>query len=74
MATYKFLYLTGFLADAVGYLGILSKALQVENPTYEYSKDSVSNPVLSTLWFLKLKDSACIHIIIFLQGNLSSTL
>ena len=34
MATYKFVYLTAFLADAIGILGILSKTLQKQDLQY----------------------------------------
>ncbi|XP_051809003.1 zinc finger MYM-type protein 1-like isoform X2 [Acanthochromis polyacanthus] len=55
MGSYKFIYLTHFLADAVGLLGILSKLMQVATPTYQHLKDGVDNAVVSLLALKEVK-------------------
>lgn len=47
MATYKFVHMTHFLADAVGLLGIVSKSMQVENPTYACMKSTIDAAIIS---------------------------
>ena len=47
MATVKFLYLTHFLADVVGILGLLSLALQKENVSYLSAKSQVDAAIVA---------------------------
>lgn len=44
MATYRFIHLCGFLADCIGFIGIVSKQLQMANPTYQEAVDAVCIP------------------------------
>ncbi|XP_068177895.1 zinc finger protein 862-like isoform X2 [Antennarius striatus] len=55
MGSYKFIYLTHFLADTVGLLGILSKLMQVTTPTYQDLKDAIDNTVCSLLALVQVK-------------------
>ncbi|XP_029981526.1 transmembrane protein C17orf113-like [Sphaeramia orbicularis] len=55
IGSYRFIYLTHFLADVVGLLGILSKLMQVATPTYQDLKDAVDNTVCSLLALKEVK-------------------
>ena len=47
MATYKFCALTHFLADAVGYLGILNLSMQKETTSFHILKPQITETVAS---------------------------
>ena len=54
MATYKFVYLTAFLSDAVGLLCILSKSMQKETASFSSLKPLIDSTIdaLKPLLFL----------------------
>ena len=47
MNCYSFVHLTAFLADAIGLVGILSRAIQVKNPVYHDVKEQVQSCVVA---------------------------
>ena len=47
MATYRFLYLTAFLGDAVGILAILNKVMQKDRLTYTGLKPHIDTTILA---------------------------
>ena len=47
MATYKFLYLTDFLADAVGILAMLSKTMQHSELSYHSTMKKIESSIVS---------------------------
>ena len=47
MATYRFLYLTAFLSDAVGILAILNKVMQKDRLTYTGLKPHIDTTILA---------------------------
>ena len=59
MTTYKFLYLTSFLADAIGVLGILSKSLQRHDLQYTSAMTYIKASV-SALEALLINDGPCV--------------